>query len=111
MGRFLRQSQAIRGGSVLGRLVATHRRRLGLTQEELAERAGVSVRAIRKLESGNVRTPRQATVRLLADAFDLADDARDEFVEAAFGPAMDAEPPPAQLPADVAGFTGRRQEL
>lgn len=35
-----------------GRLVAAHRRRLGWTQEVLAERAGVSVDMIAKIEVG-----------------------------------------------------------
>lgn len=35
-----------------GRLVAAHRRRLGLTQEGLAERAGISVDMISKVEVG-----------------------------------------------------------
>lgn len=35
-----------------GRLVTAHRRRLGYTQEQLAERAGVSVDTISKIEVG-----------------------------------------------------------
>lgn len=35
-----------------GRLVAVHRRRLGYTQEQLAERAGISVDTISKIEVG-----------------------------------------------------------
>lgn len=35
-----------------GRMVAAHRRRLGLTQEALAEKAGISVDMISKLETG-----------------------------------------------------------
>ncbi len=44
--------------------------RLGsaLTQEELAERSGRSVRCIRELEAGRVPRPRASTVRLLVDA-------------------------------------------
>jgi transcriptional regulator with XRE-family HTH domain len=37
-----------------------------LSQERLAERSGLSVRTIRDLESGRVRRPRTASVRLLA---------------------------------------------
>ena len=51
--------------------VRAHRRRLGLSQEELAARAGLSVRSIQALEAGRVRAPRTSTVRLLADAFEL----------------------------------------
>ncbi|MER8809240.1 helix-turn-helix domain-containing protein [Mesorhizobium australicum] len=35
-----------------GRLVMTHRRRAGFTQEQLAERAGVSIDTISKIEVG-----------------------------------------------------------
>jgi transcriptional regulator with XRE-family HTH domain len=42
-----------------------------LTQEELAERAGISVRAISDLERGVKLTPRKDTVRLLAEALGL----------------------------------------
>lgn len=44
------------------------RQRLGLTQDELATRAGVSVRAVRELERGRVAHPQPATVRRLAAA-------------------------------------------
>lgn len=40
----------------------------GLTQEELADRSGMSVRAIRNLETGRTGRPRRQSVRLLADA-------------------------------------------
>lgn len=35
-----------------GRLVMTHRKRAGFTQEELAERAGISVDTVAKIEVG-----------------------------------------------------------
>jgi predicted ATPase/DNA-binding XRE family transcriptional regulator len=44
----------------------------GLTQEELAERSGVSVRSISDLERGISRFPHKDTVQLLADALHLA---------------------------------------
>jgi len=50
----------------------------GLTQEELAEAASVSVRSVRDLERGRVATPQKETVRLLADALALAGAARAE---------------------------------
>jgi tetratricopeptide (TPR) repeat protein/transcriptional regulator with XRE-family HTH domain len=91
---------------LFGDLVRAHRRRLGLTQEDLADRAGVSVRSIGKWESGQVAAPRVATLRVLASAFELDDAALDEFLQAA-----SPEITPAQLPLDPAGFTGRDQEL
>jgi transcriptional regulator with XRE-family HTH domain/tetratricopeptide (TPR) repeat protein len=47
------------------------RRASGLSQEELAERANISVRALRKLESGATQTPRRDTIDLLASALRL----------------------------------------
>jgi pimeloyl-ACP methyl ester carboxylesterase/class 3 adenylate cyclase/transcriptional regulator with XRE-family HTH domain len=47
------------------------RRRARLTQEELAERAGVSVRTIRSFETDRSSTPRFSSVRALAEALDL----------------------------------------
>lgn len=90
--------------------VLEHRRRLGLTQEELAERAGLAVRTIRDLESGRVSRPRPATLRLLARAFQLDGEEHDRFCAGTErGPA--AWRPPAQLPAGTVAFTGRRQQL
>jgi transcriptional regulator with XRE-family HTH domain len=39
---------------LFGDLVRVHRRRLGLTQDELAGRAGVGVRSIRGIEAGQL---------------------------------------------------------
>ena len=44
----------------------------GLTQEQLAERAGLSVRGISDLERGVNRSPRRVTAERLADALSLA---------------------------------------
>jgi predicted ATPase/transcriptional regulator with XRE-family HTH domain len=60
-----------------------HRRAHGWTQEELAERAQVSRMAIQALEAGRRQAPRSDTVRLLADALELAEVERGRFVDAA----------------------------
>ena len=60
-----------------------HRRAAGLTQAELAERAGLSVRGISDLERGARRAPYQETVARLADALGLADEERAAFLAAA----------------------------
>ncbi len=52
------------------------RERAGLTQEELASRAGLSVRAISDLERGERRRPYPHTVRALADALGLPEEER-----------------------------------
>jgi tetratricopeptide (TPR) repeat protein/transcriptional regulator with XRE-family HTH domain len=99
---------------VFGEVVRANRRRLGLTQEELAARAGLAVRGIRKIETGRVGTPRTATVRLLADAFGLMGTDRERFCRtAADAPTHAPTRPylPAQLPADVSAFTGRDEQL
>src|SRR5260370_39267772 len=55
----------------------------GLTQERLGARAGLSSNAISALESGKRRTPRFATVELLAAALALDGQQRNELVAAA----------------------------
>lgn len=70
--------------------VREHRHALLLTQEELAHRAGVSVRCIRRIETGRVALPRQSTLRLLADAFKLSGEDRIQFCRLARGSASGA---------------------
>ncbi len=53
-------------------LLRRHRRVSGLTQGELAERAGLSRRAISDLERGERRAPYHVTVDMLATALELA---------------------------------------
>ena len=62
-----------------GELLRTHRIGAGLTQQQLADFAMVSVRAIRDLECGRTRSPRAETVRLLADGLRLDEDSRAEL--------------------------------
>ena len=71
-----------------------------LTQEELAEAAGVSPRSVSDLERGINRTARKDTAVLLADALDLAGPARELFVTVARGQA----PSPQLLTAARASF-------
>jgi DNA-binding XRE family transcriptional regulator len=54
-----------------------------LTQEELAEAAGLSPRSVSDLERGINRTARKDTALLLADALSLAGQVRVLFVAAA----------------------------
>ena len=56
-----------------------HRLRRGMSQEDLADRTGLSVRTIRYLESGKAGRPRPETARLLADAFGLEGEQRERF--------------------------------
>ncbi len=69
-----------------GGLLRHYRRLAALSQEALAERAGVSVRAISGMERGEGHTPYVATAQLLADALDLTASERTEFLAAARAP-------------------------
>src|SRR5579862_6276195 len=64
------------GAHELAELLKQWRIAAGVTQEELAERAGVSVRAISDLERGLRRAPHKETLNLLADALRMPDDER-----------------------------------
>ncbi|HET9660942.1 MAG TPA: helix-turn-helix domain-containing protein, partial [Thermomicrobiales bacterium] len=66
-------------GSTIRRL----RHGAGLSQEELAEHAGVSARAVSDMERGLRKRPRPETLRLLADALGLSNDERAMFYVAA----------------------------
>ena len=67
------------------------RAQAGLTQEELAEAAGLSPRSVSDLERGINRTARKDTALLLADALGLAEPVRGLFVAAARGRGAAAE--------------------
>ena len=60
-------------------LLKHHRVARGLTQENLAERAGISARGIRALEQAERSRPHRSTVSLLADALDLSPSERAVF--------------------------------
>lgn len=51
-----------------GRYVRARRDQLGLTQEGLAERAGLSANYLARLERGEMRNPKHATLEALAAA-------------------------------------------
>jgi tetratricopeptide (TPR) repeat protein/transcriptional regulator with XRE-family HTH domain len=94
-------------------LLRGRRAEAGLTQEELAEAAGLTARAISDLERGVVTTPHKETVRLLAEALRLDSAARAEFEANARGRSATGGVPAAMraLPRDVVSFTGRGREL
>ena len=87
-----------------------------LSQEELAERAGVSLRGISDLERGVRRTPHLSTVRLLADALALGPGDREALLAAARPgtvPETNGAPPAAavSLPLPLTSLLGREQDL
>ena len=73
------------GGLRFGALLRQLRDQAGLTQEELAEAARVSQRAVSDLERGVNATARKDTAVLLAGALGLDGPARDLFIAAARG--------------------------
>jgi len=89
-----------------------------LTQEELAEAAGVSPRSVSDLERGLHATAHKDTALLLARALSLDEPARDLFVAAARGrvPAADVLPAAGRagmhgFPSALTSFVGRQAEL
>ncbi len=64
-----------------GRLVKRYRLRQGWSQEELAERSGVSARSISDIERGRQLRPSPGTVRRLADGLALCWVERKQFIE------------------------------
>ncbi|GHH78270.1 hypothetical protein GCM10017772_41170 [Promicromonospora soli] len=82
------------------------RLRAMLTQEELANKAGVGTRTIRDIEAGKAR-PQPKTLRLLLDALGLAGDDR-----APLGSFPDSNlPVPRELPRTPAVFVGRERQV
>jgi predicted ATPase len=100
-----------------GALLRHHRLTAGLTQEALAERSGLTARGIQLLERGGRTSPRAETVRLLADALELAAVERSAFIAAA-NPELSRAPaaaklplPPPQLPVPATPLVDREQDV
>jgi len=100
-----------------GDLLRRYRLAAGLTQEELADQAGLSVRGLSDLERGARRAPRRETVQLLAEALHLsaAERTRLETVARQRGvPAVQTSSGSGSSPASSAPalpLVGRAQEL
>ncbi|GHH35002.1 ATP-binding protein [Lentzea cavernae] len=67
------------GTTAFGDFLRFYRSRVPLTQEELAERTGLSTRAISDMERGRTLSPQFRTVQLLVTGLDLRDDEAAEF--------------------------------
>ncbi|WP_182882186.1 MULTISPECIES: helix-turn-helix domain-containing protein [unclassified Microbispora] len=80
----------------LAALLRALREEACLTQEELAERSGVSVRAISDLERGRTKRPHRKSVSLLAEALMLEADASERFRQVARRQAAGAPATPAR---------------
>jgi predicted ATPase/DNA-binding XRE family transcriptional regulator len=99
---------------VFGDLLRQHRNAAGLTQEELAGRAGLSVDTISLLERGEHRRPHRYTMQSLADALGLSQPNRIRFEMAARMPAVRADAhgvQPTNLPPQLTPFIGRDREV
>lgn len=99
-----------------GELLRDGRLAAELTQEALAERAGISARTIRALEQGGSK-PQRETARRLASALGLRDAALVRFLAAATpGPrrrssGAERSAPPPGLPQPATPLVGRDGEL
>jgi tetratricopeptide (TPR) repeat protein/transcriptional regulator with XRE-family HTH domain len=114
------QPRQRRQPSSFGELLLTRRHAAGLTQEELAGKAGMSVRALSNLERGDARSAQRNSAHVLADALGLADEQRTEFLRTATAARRRStqitgiSPPPQALcapPAMVVDLVGREEEL
>ncbi|HET7095102.1 MAG TPA: helix-turn-helix domain-containing protein, partial [Thermomicrobiales bacterium] len=107
--------------ATFGQSLRRHRQAAGLSQEMLAERAGLSVRGLSDLERGARLVPRAETIRMLADALDLS--ATEIAALAAAARPSQARPTPAtaapptplhgagQLPAPPTPLIGRERDV
>ncbi|MFC4014771.1 ATP-binding protein [Nonomuraea purpurea] len=97
----------------LGTLLRGWRERALLTQEQLAQRADLNVRTVRRLENRGLQQPRTTSILLLAEALGLDGEERAVLAAAARGPSAERGDPvavPRQLPAGAAVFVGREHE-
>jgi non-specific serine/threonine protein kinase len=91
----------VEAGAAFGAALRRRRLAAGLTQEQLAERAGLGVRTVQALEEGENR-PRRETLRRLAGALELSGAQRGRLAAAAqrgrIATAVPPAPPPAPRP-------------
>ena len=97
-------------------LLRQYRVAVGLSQEELAERAGLSKRGISDLERGTRRMPHPATVRQLAAALNLDDVDRAALLSSVAVVSHRSVAAPDigvrhNLPLELTSFIGREREL
>src|SRR5215212_4656104 len=102
--------------SDFGGLLRRYRVAAGLTQEQLAERAGVSARGVSDLERGAHGLPRKDTLQLLLDALALSPGDRATLTAAArrsptTGVRRDREDRHPGLPVPLTPLVGREQEI
>jgi transcriptional regulator with XRE-family HTH domain len=97
-----------------GDLLRRHQNAASLTQEELAERAGLNPDTISLLERGERRRPHRYTMQSLAEALGLSQRDRSRFETATRMPAVSADANGVQLPnlpLQLTPFIGREREV
>jgi predicted ATPase/DNA-binding XRE family transcriptional regulator len=103
---------ATASSQTFGDLLRQHRLAAGLTQEDLADLAGLSARGLSDLERGARLVPRRETIQLLAEALHLSAAERTRLEAAARKPGIPAaQPSGGSSPAPALPLVGRAQEL
>jgi predicted ATPase/DNA-binding XRE family transcriptional regulator len=97
--------------SPLGRLLRRHREQARLTQEELADRAGVSARTISDIERGVRARAYADTAGRLGVALGLTETDRAAFLNAARGPNGMAGQRVSSVPRPITPLIGREREV
>ena len=96
----------------LAQTLKRHRLSAGLTQEDLAERSGISGRTISDVERGLRSKVYPATARRLASALDLGEEESRLFVASVASPSQAPKVAPAhRLPIPPTPLVGRSREL
>ncbi|WP_346128544.1 NB-ARC domain-containing protein [Lentzea roselyniae] len=93
------------GTSAFGDFLRFYRSRIPLTQEELAERTGLSMRAISDMERGRTQTPQLRTVQLLVRGLRLQGEEAAEFTSLARAGRTRAAEAKPEVPAAVAAMS------
>ena len=119
-GSGARRDKAPRRSTAFGARLRGLREEAGLTQEELAARAGLTAHAVGVLERGERKRPYPHTVRSLADALGLSEGERASLLAAvprrgeataAATASTPAAVPGAPLPVPPTPLVGRENEL
>jgi predicted ATPase/DNA-binding XRE family transcriptional regulator len=100
-------------GRSLGELLRAFRSRSGLSQEALADRAGISAKAVGAIEQGTRRAPYRHTIAALAEALALTLSERNSLERAAArvrsAPVLTNQPLADNLPTTLTRFIEREE--
>lgn len=95
-----------------GHMLRALRLRAGLSQERLAERAGMSAREIGNLERGSRRAPRPESVQKLAEGLELQGDELDRFRATTHQEGIRLhDPPSGGVPRAPGPLIGRERDI